>query len=391
MLYGIYIENKTIDLNTSLAELRISNDGLLTEKEQKATVKDIISSRSGIYLPAANAGDMTDLAPERGAVNPGELWIYNNWDFNMAGHIFEQQTQNNIYDDIESQFAFPMNFEDWDRSIQEKDGDGLATDVLAYHINFSARDMARLGLLMLNNGNWNGQQIIPEFWVKEMTEAHTTFEEVDKIAPFIKNEYNKKAYGYMWWLLKDPRHRALQNAYSAQGAWGQNITIIPEMNAVVIIKTNDLYLRQKGDHDFILDQVANAYSATSSNEFRSLAESLDNNDIDKFVLHFKKLSVKSTSGNFQSLVNSLAYNYLNEAKDSEKALALFKLNAEQYPSSWLVYDGLAEAYFKTNNFEESLSNYKKTVELNPENIWDNNTRVSFIINRIKRNITAKNN
>jgi len=197
MLYGKYVEKGIIDLNKTLADLDITYDGMLSEKEKEATVKDIISSRSGIYLPAANPGDMTHLAPPRSSVNPGDLWIYNNWDFNMAGHIFEKLTQKDIYDDIEAQFATPLQMEDWDRASQEKSGNAYLTDVLAYHINFSTRDMARLGVLMLNKGKWNNQELIPEYWVDEMTKAHTSFEEVEKIAPSIKNDFTDIAYGYI--------------------------------------------------------------------------------------------------------------------------------------------------------------------------------------------------
>lgn len=245
MLYGKYVEDGTIDLDKTLEEVGTPYDDELLDIEKKATIRDIITSRSGIYLPASNPGDMSSLAPKRGSVKPGDQWLYNNWDFNMAGYIFEKETKRNIYDEIESQFAIPLQMQDWDRSIQEKSGDPTASEILAYHMNFSARDMARLGLLMLNNGKWNGKQIISEKWVKEMTAASTSFEELDEIAPFIKNDQSQYSYGYMWWLWDNPKNATLNGAYSARGAWGQNITIIPEINTVIVIKTNDRYLRQR--------------------------------------------------------------------------------------------------------------------------------------------------
>jgi len=390
MLYGKHVENKTINLQTTLEELKITNDGLLTPSESTATIKDILTSRSGIYLPAANGGDMTNLAPERGMVKPGELWIYNNWDFNMAGYIFEKLTNNDIYDEIETQLAVPLEFQDWDRSLQEKDGDGLVTNVLAYHIYFSTRDMARIGLLMLNNGKWNDKQIIPETWIKDMIYPHTSFEELDKIAPFVKNKYFKKAYGYMWWLLREPKNPILNNAYSAQGAWGQNITVIPSINVVVVIKTNDLYLRQRGDHDYILDQIANAYNPKLEEELKPLSISLKNSDIETFVTKYLSSPPKSDSINYQNLINSLAYYYLNEEKHYKKALRLFELNVNQFPNSWLVYDGIAEAYYRIGDLEQSLKNYQMAIKLNVDNNWDNNTRASYILNRIKREANADN-
>ena len=64
MLYGKHVENGSIQLDKSLKDLGITYDGLLLENEKKATVKDIISSRSGVYLPASNPGDMIHLAPK---------------------------------------------------------------------------------------------------------------------------------------------------------------------------------------------------------------------------------------------------------------------------------------------------------------------------------------
>ncbi len=384
MLYGKYVDNGTIDLDKTLEEVGTPYDQELLDVEKKATIRDIISSRSGIYLPASNPGDMSDLAPERGSVQPGRQWLYNNWDFNMAGYIFEKETQKNIYDEIEAQFAIPLQMQDWDRSIQEKSGDLTASDILAYHINFSARDMARLGVLMLNKGKWNGQQIISENWVAEMTSPSTTFEEVDKIASYVKNDQSQYSYGYMWWLWENPKTKLLEGSYSAQGAWGQNITIIPKLNTVIVIKTNDMYQRQKGDHNFIIDQIAQIYNPSLNAKLKPLAESLSKHDVKQFVKDYTASPPKSDEINFQSTLNSSGYFYLE--KDIEKALAIFSLNVNQNPTAWNVYDSLAEAYFISNDYEKSLMYYQKALALNTSNQWNNNERVKRIIERLKRKI-----
>ena len=56
MLYGKYISNGAIDLNSTLAELGIDDINPLTENEKQATIDQIINARSGVYLPASNAG-----------------------------------------------------------------------------------------------------------------------------------------------------------------------------------------------------------------------------------------------------------------------------------------------------------------------------------------------
>ncbi len=383
MLYGKYVADGTIQLDKTLEDLGISVDGLLLEKEKKATIKDIISSRSGIYLPAANPGDMINLAPERGSVNPGEYWVYNNWDFNMAGYIFEQETKKNIYDEIESQFAIPLQMEDWDRSLQEKDGDDLVTDIMAYHIYFSTRDMARIGLLMLNKGKWNNEQIIPEYWVEEMVKPWSSFENLDQLNPNIKNELTHYSYGYMWWLWDNPKHDVLKGAYTAQGAWGQNITVIPKINAVIVIKTNDLYSRQSGNHNYMIDEIARIYNPQLKESLEYLTKSIIANDVAQFVKDYRKSPPNASQADFQGVLNRLGYQYLG-LKEFEKALAIFKLNTEQHPTSWLVFDSLAEGYFRSGNYNDALKYYEKALALNPNNEWNNNARVTFIIERIKQ-------
>lgn len=64
--------------------------------------------------------------------------------------------------------------------------------------------------------------------------------------------------------------------------------------------------------------------------------------------------------------NTLGYMFLLHDKVDE-AIAVFKLNVKAYPDSWNVYDSLGEAYMHNSDFELAVKNYKKSIELNPEN------------------------
>ena len=90
---------------------------------------------------------------------PVTFFLYNNWDFNAAGGIFELLTGVDIYDALRDDFAVPLGMEDFDRSTQIKSGNLAASRFPAYHIWLSTRDMARFGELMLLRGAWNGVQI----------------------------------------------------------------------------------------------------------------------------------------------------------------------------------------------------------------------------------------
>ena len=109
---------------------------------------------------------------------------------------------------------------------------------------FSTRDMARIGLLMLRNGKWKNTQLIPKDWVQEVIKQRTSYAEAQKSVPVLKNDGIDLGYGYMWWLLENTDDPKLENAYSAQGAMGQNITVYPNIDVVLAFKTNSVHRRR---------------------------------------------------------------------------------------------------------------------------------------------------
>jgi CubicO group peptidase (beta-lactamase class C family) len=92
MLYGIHVDRGVIDLDENLADIGIEDIGGLSNEEKQATVRDLLSARSGIYHEASNAGDDLASAPPRGSKPHGTYYLYNNWDFNALGTIFETKT-----------------------------------------------------------------------------------------------------------------------------------------------------------------------------------------------------------------------------------------------------------------------------------------------------------
>ncbi|RPI66954.1 MAG: DUF3471 domain-containing protein [Ignavibacteriales bacterium] len=65
-------------------------------------------------------------------------------------------------------------------------------------------------------------------------------------------------------------------------------------------------------------------------------------------------------------INSIGYNYLNRDM-VDVALGIFKLNTELYPEAFNTYDSYAEALMVKGEKEESIQNYKKSLEFNPAN------------------------
>jgi CubicO group peptidase (beta-lactamase class C family) len=240
MLYGRWVENGTIDLDATLAELGMDDVGGLLPIEKRATVHHLITARSGVYHAASNAGDNLADAPARGSQEPGTYMLYSNWDFNAAGAAFEQLTGLNIYDALQAQLATPLEFQDWDRSVQRKSGNLSRSVNPAYHMWLSTRDMARIGYLMLREGQWDDERVLSRDWVRRISGIVTPLEEMNP--PGRRDGY--LGYGYMWWVWDGPQEIGPYiGAYTARGAWGQWITVMPAVDLVIAHKTNSAYRR----------------------------------------------------------------------------------------------------------------------------------------------------
>ncbi|MEO0557095.1 MAG: serine hydrolase [Bacteroidota bacterium] len=234
MLYGPYVEDGTINLYQTLADLDMNDVQGLTEAEQQATIEHLITARSGVYHPASNPGDNLSDAPARGSQAPGSYFLYSNWDFNAAGTAFELTTDLNIYNALQADLVEPLDFQDWNRFIHGKSGDSSRSRYPAYHMTFSTRDMARLGLLMLREGRWGDEQVIPKDWARRIVSLTTPIEEMNPA--YLRDEWF--GYGAMWWVYDgDAATGAFEGGYSARGAYGQYITVLPKLDLVVAHKT----------------------------------------------------------------------------------------------------------------------------------------------------------
>lgn len=257
MLYGKYVVSGKIDLEKTLAEIHFDDNGGLLETEKQATVDHLVTARSGIYHVASNGGDDTAHAPPRGSQKPGTYQLYNNWDFNAAGAVFEMLSGVSIYDALERELAEPIGMQDFDRWRQRKSGNLDKSRYPAYHIWLSTRDMARVGYLMLREGNWMGEQVIPKDWARRIVDVVTPVEEMNPT----RRRDGDQGYGYMWWVWDGPKVRPpFEGAFSARGAIGQYITVLPKLDMVVAHKTKAEYRRRtSGDsYQILLDRLVEA-------------------------------------------------------------------------------------------------------------------------------------
>jgi CubicO group peptidase (beta-lactamase class C family) len=82
-------------------------------------------------------------------------------------------------------------------------------------------------------GSWNGRELIPGNWVKELVTQTSGAEDVHGYEKW------RLGYGKLWWLFDDQTARtggALQGAYCAVGAYGQYIAVVPKLDIVIAHK-----------------------------------------------------------------------------------------------------------------------------------------------------------
>lgn len=220
-LYGLAIAERRVDPSATLAQLGIDDVApALTSAEKQASVMDLLHARSGVYHPAAHeTADMRSKRPQRGSHAAGTFWFYNNWDFNVLGTIYRQQTGEDIFASFAKRIARPIGMEDFDA----KDGRYVRVPQSrheAYPFRLTARDAARFGQLILDRGSWGGRQIIPAEWISQSLQAHSATDRGDL------------GYGCLWWTL--PAGRFGPGAGFAAGFGGQFIAVLPARAIVVV-------------------------------------------------------------------------------------------------------------------------------------------------------------
>ena len=257
MLFGNYVASGKVRLDRTLAEIGIDDLGGLSAAEKEATVRDLLSARSGVFHPASNSGDDLASAPPRGSQRHGTYHLYSNWDFNAVGTIFERETGRTIYDALETDLARPIGMQDFDRSLHVRTGDSTKSMHLAYHMHLSTRDMARVGYLMLREGNWAGRQLVPRDWVRESTRPVTPVSEMNPV----RRRTGPFGYGYLWWVWDGAAAAGpYRGAYTGLGAVGQHITVMPALDLVVAHKTRPGQDRSVSHGEFleVLDALVKA-------------------------------------------------------------------------------------------------------------------------------------
>jgi CubicO group peptidase (beta-lactamase class C family) len=197
----------------------------------KVTIRHLLAMSSGLEYSGEGGGggplgddaktyydpNLRELAltvkPE---VEPGTRWEYNNYHPLLLGMILERATDRPVATYLSQKIWRPLGMEaDGSWSL---DSEASGFEKMESGINARAIDFAKFGRLYLNQGEWNGQQVVPASWVEESTRLDTSTDPAD-------------FYQYFWWVdvVRPERGRFL-----ARGNYGQFIYVVPDKDLVIV-------------------------------------------------------------------------------------------------------------------------------------------------------------
>jgi len=228
-LIGIAIDKGYIkDVNQTITELfpdrKISN---LDNLKRSISLKDLLMMASGLDCNDATANKWAGTISMKKssdwtqytlnlpmAQTPGEYFHYCNGVSHLLSAIIHESTGMKTIDFAKMYLFDPLGIKniEWGES-PEGTTNGFAG------LRMQPKDMAKIGLLYLNNGKWGNKQIISAEWIEESTR------------PYIDGRWNGEDYGYQWWV--NPA-----GFYSAVGMYGQAIYVLPGKNLIAVFTSN---------------------------------------------------------------------------------------------------------------------------------------------------------
>jgi len=207
-----------------------------------------------------------DHAPD--LFTPGTAFHYSNPGMAMLAYAITSSYRGTKYKDIrillKERIMLPIGIRDEEWKIgyeQTYNADGLELVANWGGGNFTPRAVARIGRLMLNNGNWDGNQLIDSSWVKKVVKNAGT--------PIPSRDDNDPApsCGLAWYNNFDGVWtRAPRDLFSGAGAGNQTLIVIPGMNIIVVRNGENMYYPEKGEGfnygivNFLINPLMDAYN-----------------------------------------------------------------------------------------------------------------------------------
>ncbi len=217
-------------------------DKVTDPRKNQITVRQMLQMRAGypweesneelfnLLMTGFRPSNLVDVPLVR---DPGSDFDYSNLTSHLLGMVVARACDTDLKSFAQENLFSPLGIEP---AFWQTDWEG---NFLGYSdIELSVQDMAKFGLLYLNDGQYEGQQIVPADWVQDSLQTYS--EKAWKIR--VGRNWRDNGYGYQWWSVHPGGHR-----YNlAWGHGGQQIALLDELDMVIVVLVDPLHL-QYGD------------------------------------------------------------------------------------------------------------------------------------------------
>ena len=145
---------------------------------------------------------------------PGDLFWYNTGISHVLGALIAKMSGMRLSDFAQEHLFAPLDIQSYQWT---RDRTGLCKGGTQLYL--APRDLAKIGVLCLNGGMWDGEQIVPAAWLGESTRTHILGR---------PDYFSGRGYGYQWWTVDE------MGVYYASGSQGQCLYIFPDDELVVV-------------------------------------------------------------------------------------------------------------------------------------------------------------
>ena len=236
LLWGIaQAQNKTPPLDTVVLDLLPELASLKNQGRQAITIAHLLSMSSGLNWNEPNAYLLSNdeiglywrssqaryLFDRPMAAPAGTRFNYNGAGTAVLAQILSDRVGMSLPDYARKVLFEPLGITDWEWKNDVR-GRPLAFAGLRLRPN----DLARIGRMVLNHGQWKGQQIVPADWISESIRAHIDTGEGPQ-------------YGYQWWAGKVDALGAKHEWSAGFGNGGQRLFLLPDLDLVVVMTAGE--------------------------------------------------------------------------------------------------------------------------------------------------------
>ena len=206
ILVGVAVHKKLLQIEDSVSKhLGVGWSNAAPAQEAEIKIKHLLSMTSGL------TADLHFQA------KPGTQWFYNTAAYAVVRDCLVVSSGMSVHELTRKWLMDPIGMTESEWIPRAKS----ITALNAFGFASSARDLARIGLLMQAQGNWQGKKVLPD--------------DQFRVASLKASQRLKPNYGYLWWLNHSERPTdAPAGTYAAKGLLGRRIFVSPRQGLVVV-------------------------------------------------------------------------------------------------------------------------------------------------------------